>query len=413
MRIVFLNPSGQMGGAEAVLLDILASLREARPDWKLDLVVSEEGMVAAKARSLGVATTVLSFPTSLARIGDAGAGGPAGNGTSRLRLFSRVLWANGDIREYVERLRRLLRESNPDLVHSNGFKMHILSALAKPSATPIVWHLHDYVSGRPLMARLLKRFRKRCSLALANSNSVGQDFKATCGDAPPVQTLYNGIDTSVFSPDGDRLDLDSLSQLPAAKSGTIRVGMLATLALWKGHETFLRALSLLPSDLPVRGYVIGDALYKTEGSQTSLAELKGSARRLGISERVGFTGFVAQPAAAMRSLDIVIHASTEPEPFGLVIVEAMACGRPVIVSDGGGARELIDNGTNALSHTPGDANQLAERITQLASNPQMRAQLGVAGRASAEQRFNRSRLATELIPVYECVKGEGHQKLGF
>jgi glycosyltransferase involved in cell wall biosynthesis len=85
----------------------------------------------------------------------------------------------------------------------------------------------------------------------------------------------------------------------------------------------------------------------------------------------------------------------------LVIAEAMACGRAVIVSEAGGALELIEAGNNALGHTPGDAAQLAERITELATNSALRAQLGSAGRATAEQRFNRKRLAEELVPIYQ------------
>lgn len=281
--------------------------------------------------------------------------------------------------------------------------MHLLGAMARPRGVPLVWHVHDYVQARPFMATLLRLFRKRCALAVVNSNSVGRDLKAACGDAFPIHTVYNGVDTNVFSPSGDRLDLDSLSGLSPAAPGTIRVGLLATLARWKGHETFLTALSLLTPNIPVRGYVIGDALYQTDGSQTSLAELKDTAQRLGISSRAGFTGFVSEPASAMRALDIVVHASTQPEPFGLVIVEAMACGRAVIVSEAGGALELIETDKNALGHTPGDAAQLAERITQLATDPDLRERLGAAGRANVEQRFNRKRLARELIPVYLSV----------
>ena len=392
-----------MGGAEAALLDLLASLREFEPEWKLELIVSADGAIATRARALGVSTTVLPFPDSLARLGDAAAGGPAGDITNRFTLLRQLAFANPGITGYVSRLRKLLRQRQPDLIHSNGFKMHLLGAMTRPRGVPLVWHVHDYVQSRPFMAALMKLFRKRCSLAIVNSNSVGRDVKAVCGDAFPIQTVYNGVNTKVFSPCGNRLDLDSLAGLSPSQPGTVRVGLLATLARWKGHETFLTALSLLAPELPVRGYIIGDALYQTEGSQTSLAELKGIAQRLGISSRVGFTGFVSEPASAMRALDIVVHASTQPEPFGLVIVEAMACGRAVIISEAGGALELIETGTNALGHTPGDAAQLAERITQLATDPELRAHLGAAGRATAEHRFNRSRLATELAPIYESL----------
>ena len=105
----------------------------------------------------------------------------------------------------------------------------------------------------------------------------------------------------------------------------------------------------------LRAYVIGDALYQTDGSQYTIEELRPACRSERLGDRVGFTGFVDGADEAMRALDIVVHASTEPEPFGLVIAEAMACGRAVIVSDAGGAREIFTPGIDALAHPPGDS----------------------------------------------------------
>src|SRR2546421_10850604 len=137
------------------------------------------------------------------------------------------------------------------------------------------------------------------------------------------------------------------------------VGLLAILARWMGHETFLRAISLLTPDLPLRGYIVGDALYQTDASQYSIEELKALSRRLGVSSRIGFTGFVNSPATAMRSLDILVHASTQPEPFGLVFVEGMSCVRAVIVSEAGGGMEMIEARINSLRHPPCDALRLS------------------------------------------------------
>ena len=179
--------------------------------------------------------------------------------------------------------------------------------------------------------------------------------------------------------------------------------MLATFGLWKGHRTFLEALALLPPDLRVRGYVIGDAIYQTENSQYTVEYLRSLAHELGIADRVAFTGFIEDPAAAIRALDIVVHASTEPEPFGLVIAEAMACGRAVIASQAGGAAELIEDETNALAHSPGDSRVLADCIKRLALDANLRERLGHAGRRTAQARFDHRRLATEMIPIYRAV----------
>ena len=392
-----------MGGAEVVLLDIVASLRQSAPDLSLSLIVGSDGPLVSKAAALGVHTLVLPFPASIASLGDAAAGGPAGAQQSRISLLGRMLRATPDTAEYLLHLRRTIRKLAPDIIHTNGFKMHLLAARAAPRRVPLVWHLHDYLSARPFMGPLLRQYAKRCSLAIANSESVAEDLRSVCGPGLNVKRIYNGIDLKRFSPTGPKLDLDSLSGFSPAGPEIIRVGLPATFARWKGQEVFLRALASVSRIVPLRGYLIGGPLYQTAGSQYSLEALQALAEKFGVADRVRFTGFVDQPEAAMRALDIVVHASTEPEPFGLVIAEAMACGRPVIVSNAGGAAELIQDRIDALTHSPGDAAELARRIHELATDAELRNQLGTKARQTAEQRFDRARYAGEFVSLYrEC-----------
>jgi glycosyltransferase involved in cell wall biosynthesis len=390
-----------MGGAERSLYDVLASLRAARPLWDLSLIVPSAGGLAARAARLGVNVSVVEFPRGLARLGDAGAGGPAGQKVGRLRLSLDLAAAAPGVLLYLRRLRRELQRIAPDVIHANGLKPQLLSTLSQTKGRPpVVWHVHDYVSTRTLMSRLLKRCAPRAAAAVVNSRSVAADLRAVCGKGFKTHLLYNAVDLDNFSPAGSRLDLDTLSGLPPAEAGTVRVGLLATMARWKGHETFLKSLSMLPAHARVRGYVIGGALYRTRGSQTGSEELRACASRLGLEGRVGFTGFVEDAASAIRALDVLVHASTEPEPFGLAIVEGMACGRSVVLSRAGGAAEILEGCEAALSHAPGDADELSTQIERLAGSAELRAQLGRAGRLLAEQRFDRARLAEVLAGVY-------------
>lgn len=402
MRVVYLSPSGQLGGAEASLLDIFASVRTAEPEWDLRLITSAEGPLVPRAEALGVETVVLPFPGPLAGLGDHAAGAKSHRG-----LVVNLASAAPAVLGYARELRQNLQWLAPDVIHSNGLKMHILAAWSQPPDVPVIWHVREYVSSRPAMSRLLRWSASRCGVAVAISQSVAEDLRTVCGIGLDVRLVYNAIDTGVFTPDGPMADLDGLAGLPAPEPGTVKVGLPATLATWKGHEVFLHALAKLPRSLAVRGYVIGGPVYEPVGSQTSLQELRTMAARLGISNQVGFTGFVPEPAAAMRALDIVVHASTRPEPFGRVIVEAMACGRAVIASQAGGAAEIITEGTNALAHPPGDPDLLAERIEQLVMNSGLRRRLGAAGRVTVEQHFDRARLAMDLRPVYCGVAAHG------
>lgn len=397
MSIVFLSPTGQAGGAEAALVELLAALRESHPSWSLDLIVASDGPLVAGAQALGVLVQVVPFPPALAQLGDWN----VGRGFwSRVAFLARCAGSAWPAAQYLRRLRRLLRDRDPSVIHTNGFKMHVLGAWARPRGAAVLWHVHDYVTRRALMARLLRLSRHRCSAAVANSRSVADDVTALCGGGLPVHPVWNAVDLARYTPDGPRADLDALSGLPH-RDEVVRVGLVATFARWKGHRTFLAALAKIPASLRVRGYIIGGPVYTTSGSQVTLEELRQEAASLGLADRVGFTGIVSDSSSAMRALDVVVHASTDPEPFGLVIVEAMACGRPVVTSAAGGARELTQPGVNALVHAPGDVDGLARAIETLAAQPALRAQLGKAGRATAERSFTRRRLVNDLTPIYE------------
>ncbi len=403
MKIVYLNPSGQLGGAERSLLDIMACVHAAEPGWELGLITGSDGPLAARARDLDVRTTVIEFPGAFARLGDSAAGGLAGRARNRASLIAGLGLASAPTLAYARRLRAVMREFAPGIVHTNGFKMHIMGAWTIAPRTPLVWHVRDYVRARPMMSRLMRIHAGRCAVAIANSDSVARDLREACGPGLKVVRIYNAIDLAVFSPQGLALDLDALCALPPAGAGVVRVGLLATFARWKGHEVFLRALASLPADLPVRGYVIGGPIYRSEGSQYSLEELRAAAAQLGLERRVGFTGFVEDPAAALRAIDIAVHASTEPEPFGRAIAEAMACGRAVIAAAVGGASEIFTAGVDALAHPAGDASALAARIAELATDRDLRARLGAAGHRSAELRFSRERQTEELLPIYGAL----------
>jgi glycosyltransferase involved in cell wall biosynthesis len=403
LKIIYLNPSGSLGGAERALLNLMHAVRQTRPDWNLELIVGASGDLATVAHDLGIDTHVLPLPAAASRLGDAGSGGPAGGEVSKLDLLRGLTISSPRLGAYVLQLGSFLRGHQPDLIHSNGFKTHILAAWAAPRRCKVLWHVHDYVGSRPLMSRLMRAHAGRCDIALANSHSVARDLNSVCRGKVKIITVHNAVDLERFNPCGSVLDLDMLSGLPLAMQGTVRVGLVATMARWKGHEVFLRALSILPKALPIRGYVIGGPIYATRGSQYSVDELRNLASSLGLNGKVAFTGYVDDSASAMRALDIVVHASTQPEPFGLAVAEAMACGRPVVASNAGGVSEIISEDETALGHVPGDAAALAECIARLAADHCLRKKLGAKGRRLAEKQFDPSRLAGDVPPIYELA----------
>ena len=328
MRIVFLNPLGEMGGAERSLLAWMKAVQEAYPSAPLHLLVPSDGLFARRARELGIDVGVVPIPEAVGQLGESALHGR--RLVAGLRLAARMAAAGPGAARYILRLRAALRRLKPDLIHSNGIKTHLLVRLAAPSKTPVVWHIHDFIGHRPLMARAVAWASSSCKIAVAVSEAVAADAR-TLMPKLPIRVIYNVTDVDHFSPgpgDGDRLD--AMAGLPQAEAGTVRIVLVATYAHWKGQDVFLEGAAKAVGSAntpPLRFYVVGGPIYKTAGSQFTQAQLRAQAQTLGLGSRVGFIGFQDDPAIIYRAADIVVHASTRPEPFGLTIIEAMACGR--------------------------------------------------------------------------------------
>ncbi len=397
MRVAFVSVSDQMGGSEVVLVEIMRGLRLARPGWDLHLVSPGPGPlpVAAGARAK-VEATIVEMPRALATFGE----------TARAARLLRLLRAAAAVPGYQRTMNAALDRLAPDVVHTNGFKAHVIAARSGNPARALVWHLHEYIGRRPMTRALLRRYAGRPAAIVANSQSVAEDARPAL-DGREIRVIPNAVDLATFIPDGPHADLDALCGRPEAPAGTIRIGLVATFARWKGHEVFLRAIAAMSARVPARAYVVGGPVYDTIGSQYSIEELQALARVIGVETRVGFTRMVDAPASALRALDIVVHASTEPEPFGMVIAEAMACGRALVTSGTGGAAALVRDGVDALVHRAGDPAHLASCLERLAGDDGLRRRLGEQARASAVRQFDSGRLARQFASLYEEAAARG------
>jgi glycosyltransferase involved in cell wall biosynthesis len=210
MKVVHLASAGEIGGAEAVILDILAGLRQQQPHWGLELIVPEPGPLQQRAAALGVPVVVIPWGAKLERLGDTLSGR-----RDLPRIALRMVIAIPAVITYAISLARALSASRATVVHAHGSKMLILGMWARPRNTPLVLHMHDYISQRPIVSRIL-RFRSRGrAIAAAISRSIAADASLVLGPGIPVEVVYNGIDTKEWTRDGPRMDLDAASGMEA------------------------------------------------------------------------------------------------------------------------------------------------------------------------------------------------------
>ncbi|GLW67393.1 glycosyl transferase [Actinomadura rubrobrunea] len=197
-----------------------------------------------------------------------------------------------------------------------------------------------------------------------------------------------GVDLAVFRPDGPRI----------AKGRRPRLVALSRLVERKGVDTAIRALARVPgAELLVAG---GPRREDLDGDP-EVRRLRAVAAECGVADRVRFLGRVgrAQAPRLLRSADLVV-ALPWYEPFGMVPLEAMACGVPVVATAVGGHLDTIIDGVTGVHVAPRTPEQTARVIRALLADPTRRAAMGFAGSDRARSRYSWDRIAQETLTVY-------------
>jgi glycosyltransferase involved in cell wall biosynthesis len=308
---------------------------------------------------------------------------------------------------YVARLTRLLRRLRPDIVHTNSLKAAIYGGFAgRLAGVPVVWHVRDRIAPDylpPSAVRLVRALARRLPHAvIANSRTTlgtlpqsMPDVAMVVADAVPLRAHAAVIPGPIVV---------NPPRVPrgAARGEHLRVGLVGRLAPWKGQHVFLRAFAAAFPDCGARAVVIGMPLFGELDYEQELHDLAGT---LGLRERVEFQGFVEDVATQLERLDILVHASIIPEPFGQVVIEGMAAGLPVVAAGAGGPAEVIEDGVTGILYPPGDVGALASALRKLAAKPHLRERLGRAGRVQAAG-FAPDIVAAQVVEVYRSVLAE-------
>jgi glycosyltransferase involved in cell wall biosynthesis len=364
MKILFLDQSGALGGAELCLLDILSELSSP---YVVGLL--QDGPFRQRLEANQIPVQVLSRKPIQTRKESGFLQGMAG--------FVQLL-------PMIRRTTQLAQDC--DLLYANTPKALILGAsVSLLRGLPLVYHLHDIISAdhfsatnRKLLILLANRFSQR---VIANSEASKAAFMAAGGDGAKVSVVYNGFRPGDYAVEaGVR---DRIRQQLELTDNHFVVGQFSRLSPWKGQHILIEALTQCPEN--VCALLIGEALF---GEDAYVQELYGKVERLQLQHRVKFLGFRTNVPQMMAACDLVAHTSTAPEPFGRVVVEAMLCRRPVVAAAAGGAVELISSHETGWLTPPGDVPALATIINTCREQPETAESIAQRGEQQARQRFN-------------------------
>ena len=367
---LFVQSTTERGGAETILMNLFDANEALRRRSLVATLGYGNGLVPAQLRALGV------------EVDETAAG--------RLR---NPLWAIRTVRG----LARLARKRGVRVIIGNGAHPQVLAGwAARLAGAKSVYYVNMIFDAparknHPIDALALVG---PCDLFLANSRAAGEALRQI-RPRVPWQLVYPG--TRVGLVDG-RVREAQRNALGVAQN-EILYGVFGRLQRWKGQDVFVDAAARVAAEIPrSRFAVVGGSVFGLEPEYAW--ELKWQVERLGLARRFIFTGFRHDAIELMAACDVVCHTTRVPEPFGMVVIEAMGQARPVIATKGGGPSEIVEDRVSGWLVEPGSDEAIAAAMRELGRDPTLRRRLGEEAQRRIERSFSSTRMAERLL---ECL----------
>ncbi len=382
LKVVYLDHTARLSGGEIALLRLLPHLDRVHPH----LVLGEDGPLVRRMHIAGVSTEVMPF-------------GERARGVHREEVHRSAASpaVAGGTAAYVLRLAARLRRLAPDLVHTNSLKSGLYGSIAARLADiPVVWHVRDRIAEDYMprrVAQLVRFMAHHLPTAVITNSQATMDTLSM----PP-----NDVPLRIVMPDA----LGEVPHRERADGGPLRFGIVGRLAPWKGQDLFLRAFARAFPEGEERAVVVGGALFGENDFADGLPRL---AKELAISDRVDLRGHRSDVWDELAHIDVLVHSSLTPEPFGQVILEGMAAGVPVAAAGAAGPAEILRDGVTGLLYEPTSLDGLASAMLRM-RDPVLRSRLSSAASAALEP-YLPAVVAAQLQNLYASILDRRDRRL--
>ena len=376
--VLFLNLYGSVGGAERALIELVSVLDRSR--FEPHVVLGEAGPLEAALRERGIDVEVEAFPAPPLH-----------------RLL--LPWVLVREARAALRLRRRARQIGARILQCGDVLGLLLLLPAAWGGARVVYQVNFLGRGLRLLAFNLLALLSGAEVVVVSEDQRRRLEAGTWGLRGRTRVIHPGIDPAAYTR-GDGAALRAELGLP---EGTPLVGMLARFDSWKGHVVFLEAAArVLRQRAGVRFVLVGGALNARQ--LPHVARCRDAVLKRRIELRLETAAAVLDHRddvpGALAALDVLVCPS-DHEPFGMVVLEALAAGRPVVASDSGGPAEIVEDGRSGLLFRTGDPEALAAAVLRVLGEPALGRSLAEAGRRRVREGFNRDRYAREVETVYE------------
>jgi len=375
IKIAILDHSPDLGGAEVAILTLLKKMDRSR--FEVTVILPSPGPFSEALQDIDVPISIIRLPMGLIHL-------------KRGRVFRSFLLLFVSIfylHFFLLKLCIYLKRRNFQLILTNTIKAHLYGSIAaRLCSIPLVWRFHDILFSpdfSPLLVRFIVFFGNLFPRKILAVSRATQDSLVKNGvKERRTEVIFNAIDEDLFEISESFKDIREEYHLdPTVKL----VGCIGRIIPQKGQMVLLRAIpGVLERYRDTFFLIVGDAFLREEAYKNELLEF---IDKNGIEDRIRFTGFRKDIRRVINSLDVMVFPSITPEAFGLSTLEAMSLAKPVIASDVGGIREMIEDRESGLLVEPNRPEQITEAILCLFNCPEVSGRIGQKAKEVAQEKF--------------------------
>ncbi|MGB3225548.1 MAG: glycosyltransferase family 4 protein [Desulforhopalus sp.] len=330
------------------------------------------------------------------------------------RIYKRItglkFFSSGLPRKFVNRVRsvywllfitlpealrywRIGRKYKVRLVHLNNIMGSQLAGIlaAKMLKVPCIGHLRDFEE----VDRVTKLYARLIDYHIAISSAIKENLLNLDVPREKIAVVYDAIDLQDFD---DTVSCDHVRRELKLDGVDNVFGIFGRIVPWKGIIEFVQSASLVIQSVPnTIALVIGDC---SDGDSGYLRKVEGLIAEYGLNEKIILTGYRTDIPALMKLMDVVVHASSKPEPFGMVLIEAMAMQKPVVATKMGGPLDIIMDSQTGFLVAPDNPPEMADAVKRLLVDKNLASDMGRKGKSRVVDMFTKERYARQVEDVY-------------
>lgn len=355
-RILYLHAGAEMYGADKVLLELIKGLD--CQEFEAHVILPNDGVLVEALRQVGAQVSVLNYPIL------------------RRKYFNPkgILEYLKSYRRYSQKIAQYARENGINLVHNNTTAVLEGIYLKRKVKLPLIWHVHEIIVKPKAISDFINFLMGRYADKIV---TVSQAVASHVNESPfikegQVQVIYNGVDNAVYHP----MQASTVREQFAIPEESLVIGMVGRVNAWKGQGDFLEAVTpILEQNPNAIAFLAGSAFA---GEEWRVEELESTIAKSSVASQIKRIDYYEHTTELYNMFDIFVLPSTNPDPLPTVVLEAMACGKPVVGYRHGGVCEMVAEGINGLLTTPNQPAELSKVIQELVENPEKRNQFGQA-----------------------------------